>query len=479
MPARARLADALGRERVVAQVGEAAEVVEAHRQIHLLEHRGHAAGREAGCGHHLEADAVGFALDVAREVELALQRRCLGAGQDGADRVGIAAPRRREQAEHERRQARQRTPRIGRDAARDMALRDVRHLVAEHRGEFVARRGDGDHAQVDADEAARQREGVDGRVAHEKGFPGETLVDIGGDVAEPARGRDQRVPDGVQILEQQRVVDVVGIGADLAHDLVAQLAFGADREIGRIGIAERWQAVLCRNGLQHRRAEQRERARRRHGAAPRIAKSRSGMGHDWSRRRVEGGRGRGASLSCIGIISPPFRSMTDPDASALTHFDAEGQAHMVDISAKDQTHRVARAGGAIRMRPETLMLIESGSAKKGDVIGVARIAAIQGAKRTAELVPLCHPIAITRIAVEFEIVHEANELRCTAQVETLGRTGVEMEALTAVQIGLLTVYDMCKAVDRGMVIGDVRVLEKRGGKSGDWHAEPTSGERSR
>jgi cyclic pyranopterin phosphate synthase len=171
--------------------------------------------------------------------------------------------------------------------------------------------------------------------------------------------------------------------------------------------------------------------------------------------------------------------MTDPDASALTHFDAEGQAHMVDISAKDQTHRVARAGGAIRMRPETLMLIESGSAKKGDVIGVARIAAIQGAKRTAELVPLCHPIAITRIAVEFEIVREANELRCTAQVETLGRTGVEMEALTAVQIGLLTVYDMCKAVDRGMVIGDVRVLEKRGGKSGDWHAEPTSGERSR
>ena len=171
--------------------------------------------------------------------------------------------------------------------------------------------------------------------------------------------------------------------------------------------------------------------------------------------------------------------MTDPEASALTHFDAEGQAHMVDVSAKEQTHRVARAGGAIRMRPETLMLIESGSAKKGDVIGVARIAAIQGAKRTAELVPLCHPIAITRIAVEFEIVREANELRCTAQVETLGRTGVEMEALTAVQIGLLTVYDMCKAVDRGMVIGDVRVLEKRGGKSGDWHAEPTSGERSR
>jgi cyclic pyranopterin phosphate synthase len=157
--------------------------------------------------------------------------------------------------------------------------------------------------------------------------------------------------------------------------------------------------------------------------------------------------------------------------SELTHFDADGQAHMVDVSAKGETHRVARASGVIRMRPETLMLIESGNAKKGDVIGVARVAAIQGAKRTAELVPLCHPIAITRIAVEFEVVRAASELRCTAQVETLGRTGVEMEALTAVQVGLLTVYDMCKAVDRGMVIGDVRVLEKRGGKSGDWLAE--------
>ena len=167
--------------------------------------------------------------------------------------------------------------------------------------------------------------------------------------------------------------------------------------------------------------------------------------------------------------------MTDPAAGALTHFDAEGQAHMVDVSAKKETHRVARATGAIRMRPQTLMLIESGSASKGDVIGIARVAAIQGAKRTADLVPLCHPLAITRIAVEFEIVREASEVRCTAQVETLGRTGVEMEALAAVQIGLLTVYDMCKAVDRGMVIDGVRVLEKRGGKSGDWHAAGTAG----
>jgi cyclic pyranopterin phosphate synthase len=166
--------------------------------------------------------------------------------------------------------------------------------------------------------------------------------------------------------------------------------------------------------------------------------------------------------------------MTDPAAGALTHFDAEGQAHMVDVSAKPETHRVARATGVIRMRPETLQLIESGHAGKGDVIGIARVAAIQGAKRTADLVPLCHPLAITRIAVEFEIVRDASEVRCTAQVETLGRTGVEMEALAAVQIGLLTVYDMCKAVDRGMVIDGVRVLEKRGGKSGDWRAAAAS-----
>ena len=162
--------------------------------------------------------------------------------------------------------------------------------------------------------------------------------------------------------------------------------------------------------------------------------------------------------------------MTTPTASPLTHFDADGQAHMVDVAAKAETLRVARAGGAIRMRAETLTLIASGSAKKGDVLGVARIAAIQGAKRTSELVPLCHPIAITRIAVDFEIARDACEVRCTAEVECVGRTGVEMEALTAVQVGLLTVYDMCKAVDRGMVIGDVRVLEKRGGKSGDWVA---------
>ena len=157
-------------------------------------------------------------------------------------------------------------------------------------------------------------------------------------------------------------------------------------------------------------------------------------------------------------------------ADPLTHFDAQGQAHMVDVAAKAETHRVARASGRIRMQPATFELIAGGTAKKGDVIGVARIAAIQGAKRTSELIPLCHPLPITRVAVEFELDAEGSSVVCTAQVETLGRTGVEMEALTAVQVGLLTVYDMCKAADRGMVITDVRVLEKKGGKSGEWRA---------
>jgi len=162
-----------------------------------------------------------------------------------------------------------------------------------------------------------------------------------------------------------------------------------------------------------------------------------------------------------------------PDTTAaggLTHFDATGQAHMVDVTDKSETHRIARAGGSIRMKPETLALIVSGSAKKGDVLGIARIAAIMGSKRTADLIPLCHPLALTRVTVEFTVDQAANSVHCEAQAETVGKTGVEMEALTAVQVGLLTIYDMCKAVDRGMVMTNVRVLEKHGGKSGDWTA---------
>ena len=162
--------------------------------------------------------------------------------------------------------------------------------------------------------------------------------------------------------------------------------------------------------------------------------------------------------------------MTLKMTAELTHFDAQGQAHMVDVAAKEVTHRIARAAGRITMKPATLALISSGSAKKGDVLGIARIAAIQAAKRTADLIPLCHPLPLTRVTVEFALDSAADSVICTAQVETLGRTGVEMEALTAVQIGLLTIYDMCKAVDRGMVMGEIRVLEKHGGKSGDWSA---------
>jgi cyclic pyranopterin phosphate synthase len=165
--------------------------------------------------------------------------------------------------------------------------------------------------------------------------------------------------------------------------------------------------------------------------------------------------------------------MSSPTPSPLTHFDAQGQAHMVDVGAKAATARVAVAEGAIRMQRATLELIAQGSAKKGDVIGVARIAAIQAAKRTSELIPLCHPIALTRVAAEFELDEALPGVVCRVTAETVGPTGVEMEALTAVQVGLLTVYDMCKAADRGMMIERVRLLEKRGGKSGEWKAPAT------
>jgi cyclic pyranopterin phosphate synthase len=159
--------------------------------------------------------------------------------------------------------------------------------------------------------------------------------------------------------------------------------------------------------------------------------------------------------------------MTQP----LTHFDAQGAAHMVDVGAKDETHRVATARGRIAMQPATLELIRQGTARKGDVIGVARIAAIQAAKRTADLIPLCHPIPLTRVTAEFELDAATSTVTLTVTAETRGRTGVEMEALTAVSVGLLTVYDMCKAVDRGMRIEAIGLAAKSGGRSGTWTAE--------
>ena len=169
-------------------------------------------------------------------------------------------------------------------------------------------------------------------------------------------------------------------------------------------------------------------------------------------------------------------------SSPLTHFDGQGQAHMVDVAAKPATHRIAVAQGRIAMKPATLALILAGNAKKGDVLGIARIAGIMAAKKTSDLIPLCHPLALTRVAIEFVAApadwesatalneDETGHISCTATVETVGPTGVEMEALTAVNIALLTIYDMCKAADRGMTITDVKLLEKHGGKSGSFVA---------
>jgi cyclic pyranopterin phosphate synthase len=154
----------------------------------------------------------------------------------------------------------------------------------------------------------------------------------------------------------------------------------------------------------------------------------------------------------------------------LTHFDERGAARMVDVAAKPETHRVAVAVGTIRMRPETLAIVLSGTSKKGDVLGVARIAAIQAAKRTSELIPLCHPVPLTSVAIDFVADEKNSRIECRARVECTARTGVEMEALTAVHIALLTIYDMCKAVDRGMVMEGIHLAEKHGGKSGSYAA---------
>jgi cyclic pyranopterin phosphate synthase len=154
--------------------------------------------------------------------------------------------------------------------------------------------------------------------------------------------------------------------------------------------------------------------------------------------------------------------------SELTHFNPAGEAHMVDVGDKRISRRMAIAEGRIEMQPTTLQLIIRGEAKKGDVLGVARIAGIMAAKRTADLIPLCHPLALTRVTIDLTPEPENNAVYCRATVETSGQTGVEMEALTAVQVTLLTIYDMCKAVEKGMTMGGVRLLEKAGGKSGHW-----------
>jgi len=184
--------------------------------------------------------------------------------------------------------------------------------------------------------------------------------------------------------------------------------------------------------------------------------------------------GRLLQRFCINMTTPSF---------SLTHFDAQGQAHMVDVTAKAATHRVAIAQGCIVMRPATLMLILQGNAKKGDVLGIARVAGIMAAKKTSEMIPLCHPLALTRVALDFEAspvaaagvvalgANVSSTVTCHATVETVGPTGVEIEALAAVTIALLTIYDMCKSVDRSMTITGVKVLEKHGGNSGSYFSD--------
>lgn len=168
------------------------------------------------------------------------------------------------------------------------------------------------------------------------------------------------------------------------------------------------------------------------------------------------------------IFEPATTSETVHAMAELTHFNAAGEAHMVDVGAKDETHRVAVAEGRILMRAETLDKIRHGDHRKGDVLGIARVAGIMASKKTADLIPLCHPLALTRVDVDFLLEDRPPAVHCRVTVETHGKTGVEMEALTAVQVALLTIYDMCKAVDRGMQLHDIRLVEKRGGKSGHW-----------
>jgi cyclic pyranopterin phosphate synthase len=174
----------------------------------------------------------------------------------------------------------------------------------------------------------------------------------------------------------------------------------------------------------------------------------------------------------IALHMPPVRTTRRKaiaqKADALTHFDALGAAHMVDVSSKSATHRIAVASGEIRMKAATLDVILSGHSTKGDVLGVARIAAIQGAKRASETIPLAHPIALTRVAAEFQAVRRRSSISLKVTAETIGPTGVEMEALAGVSAGLLTIYDMCKAIDRGMVMADIQLLQKSGGRSGEY-----------
>ncbi len=430
--------DALGGQGVGAQIGGSVVLIDAAELLQATEEGSHVPNVEAGPIEQLQAEAIGLALEVARVVELVLDRRAL-AGDGGAHgHVRIAAGR--EDGDREREQRGHLALILSAHHACHVALRDMGDLVGEHRGQFGFRlRGD-DQAAVNTNVAAGKGESVEGCIPQ-----GEELellpavVELAGEpTAQP-----------VQVTVDFWIVDVGRFAqANLAHDRFADAPLGGRRQIRLGHFAEIRQFVGPRG--------------RHHGGHDRGDAQRNPAGAHGNYDNVPPASFRNHRQGICKRMSANAR---------LTHFDAAGQAHMVDVGGKPETERLARAAGRIRMQPATLAVIREGAGRKGDVLGVARIAAIQAAKRTGELIPLCHPIPLTRVAVEFRLDEEAGAVDCEAVAQTVGRTGVEMEALTAASVALLTIYDMCKAVDRGMVIEEVRLLEKAGGKSGHWLAK--------
>ena len=369
--------------------------------------------------------------------------------------------------------------------AGDMVLRDVGDFVAEHRRELRFGLSEKDEPAVDADEAAGKSKSVDRRIGHREELEVERCAGDGG---------DQPIAKLVQVAADLWIVEIAPAAADLAHHALTELAFldAGKQRLRRIAelrktrrrLLERLGRISGRRRIRDRlgSTEHRKILRRilRHRDG-RQCKRRADPRDHGGREPAANGEGRFGHGAMIILPRRKFwtrgRADTQGRASAMagerahfTHFDAAGQARMVDVSAKEITRRIARAGGRIAMRAETLAMIRAGQAGKGDVLGVARIAAIQAAKRTAELIPLAHPLPLTSIAVEFALDEPASAVAIEVVAETLDRTGVEMEALTAAAVGLLTIYDMCKAVDRGMTMDGIHLVEKRGGKSGSYGA---------
>jgi molybdenum cofactor biosynthesis protein MoaC len=296
------------------------------------------------------------------------------------------------------------------------------------------------------------------------------------------------------ILDPYQVVESRGIGADCILLIMAALSNAAAAELAAAAVelgldvlveihdgAELDRALrlpVRLIGINNRNLKTLETdLRTSETLAPEVPSDRIVVAESGIRRPEDLDRLAAAGARCFLVGETLMREPDVPAATrrllgVFTHLDAEGRARMVDVSDKRETDRVAIAGARVVMRPETLERIRSGDVAKGDVLAVARLAGIMAAKRTAELIPLCHPLALTSVTVDLECVPERSAVEITATCRLRGRTGVEMEALTAASVAALTIYDMCKAVDRGMVVTDLRLLRKSGGKSGNWEAEP-------